>query len=62
MVIISKWLTENRLVINTDKTKYNVFHFSRKILISTVFNITLASRILVRVDIFEYLGALFDNH
>ena len=59
---VSQWLDTNRLVLNTKKTKFILFHNSRKNIDSFIPNIMVNNKNIDNVQEFNFLGVTFDQH
>ena len=59
---VSQWLDTNRLVLNTKKTKFILFHNSRKNIHSFIPNIMVNNQNIDNVQEFNFLGLTFDQH
>lgn len=56
---IDEWCVDNKLIINTEKTKYIIFKNRRKENINI--NIHLKDKALEEVQHLNYLGLIIDN-
>ena len=59
---VLQWLNTNRLVLNTKKTKFILFHNSRKNINSFFPNIMVNNKNIENVQEFSFLGVIFDQH
>lgn len=57
---IARWLNVNRLVINTEKTKYMIFSFQPQY-VDEVLSVSINNRVLERVYEIKYLGTILDS-
>ncbi|GFR24145.1 reverse transcriptase domain-containing protein [Trichonephila clavata] len=58
MKILEKWCRENQMIVNTERTVYQLFTLSTKKHPTSIKYMNLN---LVQRDHFSYLGATFDN-
>lgn len=59
---ISSWFLENKLTLNSNKTKYVVFRSRRNNVDTSQINIRLNNSPIQEVDSFKYLGLIIDQH
>src|SRR5271156_2446957 len=58
---LENWLTENKLIINVNKTKYMIIKTKTKKFNENEINILYKNQTIEKVDQFKYLGVLIDN-
>lgn len=58
---IMQWLNDNRLVLNTEKTKYMIYTLQQLYGDDKIFSISIGNRILKRVHEIKYLGIFMDT-
>jgi hypothetical protein len=61
MKLLSKWLRDNRLSLNTDKTEFSIFHTARSRIPDSCNNLTFDNTTINRVETSKYLGMVFDD-
>ena len=60
---VSKWLKDNRLKLNTDKTRYMLFHSGKtKVWKNTNLHIKIGNTSILKVENYKYLGFTIDSN
>ena len=59
---VNDWLVANRLSLNVDKTKYIIFHNSRKEISNFSLNLILNHGEIEKVSTFNFLGIILDEN
>ncbi len=62
LVYLSGWFKENKLCLNSDKTKSMLISGKRSTYRNDVLSVKLNGEIIENVNVMKYLGVKIDNH